>query len=67
MEGEEFQNTSWVNHFEQQSVVIRSLDPELYQFKTVARNDYPSLENRQESPASDIAEARPLPDNSGKC
>ena len=67
MEGEEFQNTSWVDYFQQQSVVIENLDPELYQFKTVARNDYPSQENPQESPASDITEARPLPGISSKC
>lgn len=68
IEGEEFQNTSWVDHFQQQSIIIGNLDPELYQFKTVARNDYPSEENPQESPASDITEARPLPgiSNAGK-
>ena len=65
VEREEFQNTSWVDHFQQQSVVIGNLDPELYQFKTVARNDYPSQENRQKSPASNMTEARP--GTSSKC
>ena len=61
MEGETFQNTSWVNHFETQSVEIGNLSPDLYEFKTVARNDYPDKVNPKTSPASDVTEARPLP------
>ena len=61
VQGEVFQNTSWVNHFETQSIEIGDLSPDLYQFKTVARNDFPNTENRQESPASDVTEGRPLP------
>ena len=57
VEGEKFQNTSWVNHFKTQSVEIGNLSPDLYEFKTVARNDFPD----QESPASEVTEARPLP------
>ena len=61
VEGEEFKNTSWVNHFETQSTEISNLSPDLYEFKTVARNDYPSIDKPEESAASDITEARPLP------
>ena len=63
MEGEAFQNTSWVNHFETQSIEIGSLNNELYEFKTVGRNDYPDNNNvnsRSESPASDVTEGRPV-------
>ena len=61
MEGETFQNTSWVNHFRTQSVEIGNLSPDLYEFKTVARNDYPDQVNPKTSPASDVTEARPFP------
>ena len=61
MDGENFQNTTWVNYFDTESVVVGSLSPELYEFKTVARNDYPSTEKREESPASDVVKGRPLP------
>ena len=61
VEGETFQNTSWVNHFNRQSVEIGNLSPELYEFKTVARNDYPDQVNPKTSPASDVTEARPFP------
>ncbi|XP_068715034.1 hemicentin-1-like [Montipora foliosa] len=66
--GEEFQNTTWINHFLEQSVLIRHLDPVLYEFKTVARSDYPLKANPQESPASVVVEGRPLPGviNAGK-
>ena len=63
MEGEAFQNTGWVNHFETQSIEIGGLNNELYEFKTVGRNDYPDNNNvnsRSESPASDVTEG-PLP------
>ena len=66
MEGETFQNTSWVNHFSTQSVKIGNLSPDLYEFKTVARNDYPDQVNPKTSPASDVTEARPLPSVSSK-
>ena len=59
--GQEFKNTSWVNHFATQSTEIGNLSPDLYQFKTVARNGYPTKDNPEESPASDITEGRPLP------
>ena len=65
--GEEFQNTTWINHFLEQSVLIRHLDPVLYEFKTVARSDYPLKANPQESPASDVVEERPLPGVISKC
>lgn len=61
MDGESFQNTSWVNYFDTDSVDIGNLSPELYEFKTVARNDYPNIDKREESPASDVVEGRPLP------
>ena len=64
MDGEAFQNTSWVNHFEKQSIEIGGLNNELYEFKTVGRNDYPEdndVNTRTESPASDVTEGRPLP------
>lgn len=61
VEGETFQNTSWVNHFSTQSVEIGNLSPDLYEFKTVARNDYPDQVNPITSPASDVTEARPFP------
>lgn len=59
MPGEEFVNTSWVNHFEVQDTGIGNLDNELYQFKTVGKNPL------GESPPSDITEARPLPGVAG--
>lgn len=37
------------------------MEPDLYEFKTVARNDFPDEVNPKESPESDIAEGRPLP------
>ena len=55
--GEEYVNTSWVNHFDTQDTDIGNLDNELYQFKTVGRNPL------GESPPSDITEARPLPED----
>ena len=69
MEGEAFKNTSWVNHFETQSIEIGGLNNELYEFKTVGRNDYPDNNNvnsRSESPASDVTEGRPLPSTTSK-
>ncbi|XP_068759030.1 fibronectin type III domain-containing protein-like [Montipora capricornis] len=68
VEGETFKNTSWVNHFETQSVEIGNLSPELYEFKTVARNDYPDRDNPEQSPSSDVTDGRPLPGivNAGK-
>ena len=66
---EAFQNTSWVNHFETQSIEIGGLNNELYEFKTVGRNDYPDNNNvnsRSESPASDVTEGRPLPSTTSK-
>ena len=69
MEGESFQNTSWVNHFETQSTEIGDLSPELYEFKTVGRNDYPEdndVNTKTESPPSDVTEGRPLPGVVGK-
>ena len=63
MEGEAFQNTHWVNHFETQSIEIGGLNNELYEFKTVGRNDYPDnnvVNSRSESSASDVTEGRPL-------
>ena len=69
MEGEAFQNTSWVNHFETKSIEIEGLNNELYEFKTVGRNDYPDNNNvnsRSESPASDVTEGRPLPSTKSK-
>ena len=65
--GEEFQNTSWINLFLEQSVSIRNLDPVLYEFKTVARSDYPLKANPQESPASDFVVGKPLPGVISKC
>ncbi|XP_068713129.1 fibronectin type III domain-containing protein-like [Montipora foliosa] len=59
--GGEFRNSSWINHFEEKSVEIDRLEPDLYEFKTVARNDFPDEVNPEESPESDIAEGRPLP------
>ena len=59
MPGEEFVNTSWVNHFDVQDTDIGNLDNELYQFKTVGKNPL------GESPPSDITEARPLPGVAG--
>ena len=64
MDGEAFQNTSWVDHFQKQSTEIGSLNNELYEFKTVGRNDYPEdndVNTKTESPASDVTEGRPLP------
>ena len=64
MQGEAFQNTSWINHFEKQNIKIGGLNNELYEFKTVGRNDYPDdddVNSRSESPASDVTDGRPLP------
>ena len=64
VDGQTFVNTSWVNHFDKQSIEIRELSNELYEFKTVGRNDYPEdndVNSRTESPASDVTEGRPLP------
>ena len=69
MEGEAFKNTSWVNHFETQSIEIGGLNNELYEFKTVGRNDYPDnnvVNSRSESPASDVTEGRPLRSTTSK-
>lgn len=41
--------------------IIGNLSPDLYEFKTVARNDFPDQVNPKTSPASDVTEARPLP------
>ena len=63
MQGETFQNTSWINHFETQNIKIGGLNNELYEFKTVGRNDYPDnndMNSQSESPASDVTEGRPL-------
>ncbi|XP_073228624.1 fibronectin type III domain-containing protein-like [Porites lutea] len=64
LQGETFQNTSWINHFETQNITIKGLNIGLYEFKTVGRNDYPDdndVNSRSESPASDVTEGRPLP------
>ena len=64
MQGEAFQNTSWIDHFEKQNIKIGGLNNELYEFKTVGRNDYPDdddVNSRSESPASDVTDGRPLP------
>ena len=64
MQGETFQNTSWINHFETQNIKIGGLSNELYEFKTVGRNDYPDdndVNSQSESPASDVTEGQPLP------
>ena len=64
MKGETVQNSSWINHFETQSIKIGGLNNELYEFKTVGRNDYPDdndVNSRSESPASDVTKGRPLP------
>ena len=69
MKREAFKNTSWVNHFETQSIEIGGLNNELYEFKTVGRNDYPDNNNvssRSESLASDVREGRPLPSTTRK-
>ena len=69
MEGEAFQNTSWINHFETQNIKIGGLNNELYEFKTVGRNDYPDDDDdnsRSESPASDVTDGRPLPSITSK-
>ena len=53
MQGEAFQNTSWINHFETQNIKIGDLNNELYEFKTVGRNDYPEdndVNTKTESP-----------------
>ena len=52
-----------MNHFDKQSTEIAGLNNELYEFKTVGRNDYPedNVNSRTESPASDVTEGRPLP------
>ena len=63
VQGETFQNTSWINHFETQNIKIGGLNNELYEFKTVGRNDYPNdndVNSQSESPASDVKEGRPL-------
>ena len=64
MQGEAFQNTSWINHFETQNIKIGGLNNELYEFKTVGRNDYPDdndVNSRSESPASEVTDGRPIP------
>ena len=69
MQGEAFQNTSWINHFETQNIEIGGLNNELYEFKTVGRNDYPDDDDdnsRSESPASDVTDGRPLPSITSK-
>ena len=69
MQGETFQNTSWINHFETQNIKIGGLSNELYEFKTVGRNDYPDdndVNSRSESPASDVTEGQPLPSTPSK-
>ena len=69
MQGEAFQNTSWINHFETQNIKIGGLNNELYEFKTVGRNDYPDDDDdnsRSESPASDVTDGRPLPSITSK-
>ena len=69
MQGETFQNTSWINHFETQNITIKGLNIGLYEFKTVGRNDYPDdndVNSRSESPASDVTEGRPLPSPTSK-
>ena len=69
MQGEAFQNTSWINHFETQNIKIGGLNNELYEFKTVGRNDYPDdddVNSRSESPASDVTDGRPLPSITSK-
>ena len=69
MQEEAFQNTSWLNHFETQNIKIGGLSNELYEFKTVGRNDYPDdddANSRSESPASDVTDGRPLPSITGK-
>ena len=69
MQGEAFQNTSWINHFEKQNIKIGGLNNELYEFKTVGRNDYPDdddVNSRSESPASDVTDGRPLPSITSK-
>ncbi|XP_068738238.1 fibronectin type III domain-containing protein-like [Montipora capricornis] len=59
--GEEFRNSSWISQFEEKSVEIDRLDPDLYEFKTIARNDFPDEANPEESPESEVVEGRPLP------
>ena len=69
MQGEAFQNTSWINHFETQNIKIGGLNNDLYEFKTVGRNDYPDdddVNSRSESPASDVTDGRPLPSITSK-
>ena len=69
MQGEAFQNTSWINHFETQNIKIGGLSNELYEFKTVGRNDYPDdddVNSSSESPASDVTDGRPLPSITSK-
>ena len=68
MLGEAFQNTSWIDHFETQNIKIGGLNNELYEFKTVGRNDYPDddVDSRSESPASDVTDGRPLPSITSK-
>ena len=55
VEGETYASTSMVDHFKLQWVEIGNLENELYQFKTVGKND------NGESIESGITEARPLP------
>ena len=64
MKGETFQNSTWINHFETQSIKIGGLKNELCEFKTVGRNGYPDdndVNSKSESPASDVTKGRPLP------
>ena len=48
---------------------IGGLNNELYEFKTVGRNDFPDdndVNSRSESSASDVIEGRPLRSTTGK-
>ena len=56
-----------INHFEEKSVEIDRLEPDLYEFKTIARNDFPDEANPEESPESEVVEGRPLPGIFSKC
>ncbi|KAJ7377911.1 ATP-dependent DNA helicase chl1 [Desmophyllum pertusum] len=51
VEGEEFQETDWVDHFRVQWTEINDLEPELYEFKTIGKNAVGT------SPESDVTEA----------
>ena len=56
MEGGEFLETQWMDHFSTQLVKVNSLDTGVYEFKTVGKNFVGT------SPESDVIEARPEPD-----